>query len=88
MHVRCAWSRLIGRVPYEHPWMLGYIDRPLVVDVSKTETLLDWHCTPGKDVCSRIPIILANRKARAETWESRNVLRNEARYAYYADDAT
>lgn len=83
MHARCAWGRLIGRVPYERPWMLDYVDRPLAVDIAKTETVLDWRGQPGKDVLSCLPAVLANRQAHPRLWEERNVQRNEALYAYY-----
>lgn len=80
--VQCALGSLIGRMPYERPWMLDYVDRPLNVDTTKNQAVLGWDCLPERSIMARLPVIIANWRDHRKLWNERNVLRNEAQYSY------
>ena len=79
---RRAIGSLIGRTPFERPWMLEYVDRPWVVDTTYTRDKLGWDCTQGMGVLDRLPTMLEHFKTDRRAWEHRNRIRNEGRYAY------
>jgi len=70
---------LSGNAPFEQPWMLEFLDRPWVVDTSSTRARLQWACTPGLDVCERLPTILEHLAREPKVWEHRNALRLSSR---------
>ncbi len=77
-----AVGELSGNVPYEHPWMMDYVDRPWTIDTSETRQILDWDCTPELGILVRIADILENFQLDPEGWKRRNIARNERRYSY------
>jgi len=81
--LRRAIGALTGRVPFERPWMLKYVDRPWLVDATYTREKLGWRCAEGMGILDRLPAILAHFRQDRRTWEERNSLRNQGRYAYY-----
>ena len=74
-----ALGVLTRHAPFERPWMLRYIDRAWVVDTRMTCARLDWSCTPGLDVCGRLPRILEHLAREPQVWEHRNALRLSSR---------
>jgi len=80
--MRTALDRLVQKTSYEQPWMLDFVDRPWVADVSDTQSRLDWSCTPGMGILDRLPQILERFRADRRAWELRNRCRNEGRYDY------
>jgi len=83
--VQCALGSLIGRMPYERPWMLDYVDCPLNVDTTRNQAILGWDCLPKRSIMARLPAMMVNWWDHRELWDERNILRNEARYSYYRE---
>ncbi|MCK9994972.1 MAG: NAD(P)-dependent oxidoreductase [Candidatus Krumholzibacteria bacterium] len=72
--VRLRWwlGRLIGRPPFEAPWMVNYIDKQLRVDASRSHAGLDWKPTERLDVQRRLLVMVENLKSHGEVWHMRN----------------
>lgn len=79
---RCVGGALIGRLPFERPWMADYIDCPWVADTAYTRETLDWHCRPERGILERLPVILERFKNRRAEWEERNDQRLARAYQY------
>ena len=84
--LQLALGFVTRKVPYERPWMLRYVDCPWVADTTYTRTTLTWDCTDGMEIRDRLPKILERRIKDPATWERRNRVRNEGRYAYSPDE--
>lgn len=82
LFLRVVLGVIANDAPYERPWMLEFVDRPWVTDVSHTQNRLGWSCSPGMGILERLPIILHRFKERRSTWIERNKRRNIGRYAY------
>lgn len=65
-------GRLIGRRPFERPWMLAYLDRKLAVDTSLTRHLLHWAPTPRYHIKRRLLFLIENMKTHPNQWKKRN----------------
>jgi len=65
-------GRLLGRRPFERPWMAGYIDRQLVVDASLTRRRLGWAPNPRLHIARRMPFLVDNRRTDPVEWHRRN----------------
>jgi nucleoside-diphosphate-sugar epimerase len=65
-------GRLVNRRPFERPWMMDYVDRPLVVDASRTHEVLGWSPTPRLHVLRRVLFMIENMKADPYEWDKRN----------------
>ncbi|MGD9547836.1 MAG: NAD-dependent epimerase/dehydratase family protein [Candidatus Krumholzibacteriia bacterium] len=81
IYLRWWLGRLVGRIPFEAPWMTRYIDRQLVVDASRTYEALGWSPARRSDISRRLLLMIENMKAHRETWNQRNeaALRRVAR---------
>ncbi|HYW80834.1 MAG TPA: hypothetical protein VE890_14735, partial [Thermoguttaceae bacterium] len=79
-------SYLTGRVPFEHPWMLQFTDRPWVADTTYTRSKLGLLPTEGLGLLERLPVLLASFQHDRRRWEDRNRLRADGRYAYGGED--
>ncbi len=80
---RRAIGAILGRAPFERPWMLKYVDRPWVADTTYTRNRLGWSCTEGLGILDRLPIMLEHFTRERRIWEDRNRVRNQGQYAYY-----
>jgi nucleoside-diphosphate-sugar epimerase len=76
---------LLKRKRYERRWMMNYVDRPLVVDTTYTQTKLKWAPTPELGILQRLPVLMTHFHRRRSRWELRNMRRNEGTYEYEAD---
>lgn len=85
LHARCACGAVIGRMPFERPWMLDYVDRPWRVESARTRAALSWACRPDREVLAKMPELVRRMQADPAGWDWRNIERNEARYAYEAE---
>ena len=81
-----AWNRLLGRQTYERAWMLDYADRPIRVDTSRTRQKLQWSPETDHAILKRLPVMMRHYEEQNNLWETRNLRRNKARYAYHPDD--
>ena len=70
--LRWRLGQLLGREPFEAPWMAKYIDKKLLVDASRTHAALDWTPTPHLDIKRRLLLMVDNMKAQSEVWRQRN----------------
>jgi nucleoside-diphosphate-sugar epimerase len=70
--LRYALGRLLGRPPFEAPWMVGYIDKELRVDASRTHQELGWKPTERLDVRRRLLFMIENMKSQGGAWHLRN----------------
>lgn len=80
--LKLALSPITGGLPYERPWMLDFVDRPWLVDISYTQQKLGWHPSPGKGILDRLPVILERFVKHRRAWEARNRCRNAGQYLY------
>ncbi len=65
-------GRLIGRRPFERPWMARYVDQEMTVDASRTRARLGWEPRPRLLVLRRLPFLLENRRLDALEWNRAN----------------
>ena len=69
---RDGLGRMIGRRPFERPWMLEYLDRQLAIDASRTRRVLGWAPTPRYHVLRRMLFLLEKMKSNPVEWRTRN----------------
>ncbi len=72
MWLRDAAGRLLGRRPFERPWMARYLDLALTVDARRTRRRLGWAPRSRLDVVRRIPFLIENFRSDPVEWERRN----------------
>jgi nucleoside-diphosphate-sugar epimerase len=65
-------GRLIGKRPFERPWMARYIDLAMTIDSSHTRRLLGWEPRPRLQVLRRLPFLLENRRTDPIEWNRAN----------------
>ena len=61
-------GRLIGKRPFERPWMARYVDKAMTIDASRTRSILGWEPRPRLQVLRRLPFLLENRKTDPIEW--------------------
>ncbi len=83
--MRRASGRVTGRMPYERPWMLDYIDRPWTADTTRTRERLGWDCSHGMQLCERLSVLLGHFDNDRARWEQRNRQRARGLYSYLPD---
>lgn len=71
---------------YERPWMIDYVDRPLVVDTTYTREKIKWAPVPEFSILARLPVLINIFNSQRSRWEERNIRRNEGKYEYAADN--
>jgi nucleoside-diphosphate-sugar epimerase len=69
---RDALGRLLGKRPFERPWMAKFIDLRLTADASHTQELLGWQPHPRLDILQRVPFLIENMKTDPVEWSRRN----------------
>ncbi len=65
-------GRVMGRRPFERPWMLDYLDLSLTIDGSETRRLLEWEPTPRYHVLRRILFLIEKMTSNPQEWTLRN----------------
>lgn len=65
-------GRLIGKRPFERPWMARYVDSVMTIDASRTRALLEWAPRPRLSVVRRLPFLLENRRTDPIEWNRAN----------------
>jgi nucleoside-diphosphate-sugar epimerase len=65
-------GRIVGRRPFERPWMVEFIDESLEVDASLTMKLLDWTPRARLFMDRRMAFMLDHRKTDPMEWTKRN----------------
>jgi len=67
-------GRLIGRRPFERPWMMKYIDECMDVDAGYTRKELDWNVIPRYRPERRILHVIEHMKTYPNEWHHKNTL--------------
>jgi nucleoside-diphosphate-sugar epimerase len=65
-------GRLIGRRPFERPWMMKYIDERMNVDAAYTRNELDWMVIPRYQLERRILHVIEHMKTFPVEWHIKN----------------
>jgi nucleoside-diphosphate-sugar epimerase len=67
------FGKLIGKRPFEKPWMMQYIDKQLCVDASYTRKVLDWQPTRRYRIQRRLLYMVEHMKSYPYEWQKRNL---------------
>lgn len=65
-------GRIIGRRPFERPWMMKYIDERMDVDASYTREALNWDVIPRYSLERRILHVIEHMKTFPAEWHFKN----------------
>jgi len=65
-------GRIIGRRPFERPWMMKYIDKRMDVDASYTRNALNWDIKPRYNLTRRLLYMVEHLKTYPVEWHTRN----------------
>lgn len=66
------FGKLIGKRPFERPWMMQYLDRQLHVDPSYTRAVLGWRPTERFKVTRRMLYMIEHMRSYPYEWMKRN----------------
>jgi len=64
---------ITGKIPFERPWMLKYVDIKLNVDANYTHSMLNWRPLPRYDLKRRLLFIIQNMKSDPYYWNRINL---------------
>ncbi len=78
-----AFGRIIGKRPFERPWMIKYIDKKLNVDASQTRRILEWSPVHRFHIKRRLLFLIENMKSNPLEWKRRN---QEALHIVHIED--
>lgn len=70
---RYLFGRIIGRPPFERPWMLNYVDKQLNVDSSYTRKKLGWQPAMRFHILRRMLYLIEKMKSHPDEWHFNNV---------------
>jgi len=65
-------TRILGNRAFERLWMLGYLDRQLTIDASRTYRELDWAPRPRFHILRRLLFLIERMKSEPYEWLARN----------------
>lgn len=65
-------GKLIGKTPFEKPWMMEYVDKQLLVNAEYTRNMLDWKPRDRYIIQRRLLYMIENMKAYNVEWEQYN----------------
>jgi len=77
--LRTKLGSLVGRKPFERPWMVDLVDLRLDVDATRTYRRLNWAPSPDLDVIKRISFMIENMRNHPREWKRRNEWREKRR---------
>ncbi|MDY6974463.1 MAG: hypothetical protein SV775_19450, partial [Thermodesulfobacteriota bacterium] len=69
---RSLVGRVIGRPPFEQPWMMEYVDKQLNIDASVTYATLGWKPTPRYHILRRLLFLTEKMTNHPTNWAFRN----------------
>jgi hypothetical protein len=67
-------GRLIGKRPFERPWMIKYLDCKLDIDAAYTRKALSWEPTPRYHVKRRLLFLIEKMKSDPFEWHRKNAI--------------
>lgn len=59
---------------FEKPWMIGYIDKKLNVNLIRTHNLIDWSPNKRLHIEKRLPFLIEKMKSENIAWQMRNIM--------------
>ena len=65
-------GRVLGKRPFERPWMVSYIDLDLAVDATHSQEVLDWRPRQRLFMESRMAFLIDHMKSNPIEWQQRN----------------
>jgi len=74
VHLMDLGGRLIGKRPFERPWMMKYIDERMDVDASYTREALDWEVIHRYRPERRILHVIEHMKTYPSEWHQKNTM--------------
>ena len=66
-------GRMIGKRPFERPWMMQYVDKQLRVDANYTSNKLEWTPTKRYMIERRLMFMIEHMKSYPYEWQKRNI---------------
>jgi len=72
VRARYCLGKLIGRLPFERPWMTDYIDLRLSTDASYTMQNLNWEPSPRRLIERRLLHLVEHLRGLPIEWYSKN----------------
>lgn len=66
-------GRIIGKRPFEKPWMMQYVDKELHVDAAYTREKLGWRPTERYKIQRRLLYMIEHMKSYPYEWQKRNL---------------
>lgn len=66
-------GKLIGKRPFERPWMMQYVDKQLYVDAGYTREKLGWKPIDRYRIQRRLLYMLEHMKSYPYEWQKRNM---------------
>ena len=72
VYVLDCLGRLIGKRPFERPWMIEYIDLKLPVEAAYTRKTLGWQPRNRYHITRRLLFLLENLKSFPVQWHQKN----------------
>ncbi|NOG43753.1 MAG: NAD(P)-dependent oxidoreductase [Calditrichaeota bacterium] len=70
--IKDVFGKLIGKRPFERPWMIKYINQKMVIDASLTRKMLSWKPTGRYHINRRLLFLIENMKSNPYEWNRRN----------------
>ncbi len=70
--LKSFFGNLVGREPFEQPWMVKYIDKKLNIDPSATYKALNWRPTPRYHILRRLLFLTEKMINSPTNWMFRN----------------
>jgi len=68
LRIQDSVGQVLGKRPFERPWMSRYLDRQLRIDASLTRERLRWTTRPRLDLIRRIPFLVENMRSQPLRW--------------------
>ncbi|MCD4750534.1 MAG: NAD-dependent epimerase/dehydratase family protein [Thermoanaerobaculales bacterium] len=72
LHLQDRIGKIIGKQPFERPWMGRYLDRQLYVNADRSRRRLEWAIRPRFELLRRIPFLVENFRTRPVRWNEIN----------------
>lgn len=69
---RMILGRILGRMPFERPWMAAYVDQEMRVNAAGTRARLGFAPRPRLAILERMPLLVENLRAYPAEWIHRN----------------
>lgn len=66
------WGKIIGKRPFEKPWMMKYIDKKLEVDAAKSREMLQWKPVNRFHIGRRLLFLIESMKSNPYEWDYKN----------------